>query len=110
MRDIGDKYNHKELLVKKINHPNNSMIGALKNFTMFPDYMWAQLAVSWNCYDSSNRELNNTTYELAKLHFNYSEKKHNIISTSMDNNFEWHQKNIFNGLDSKSWEDQYILT
>jgi tryptophan halogenase len=108
MKKIGVLHNHKKLLIDKINHPNNLMTSALKNYTMFPDYMWAQLAVSWDCANLYERNLNDKTYELAKLHFNYSENKHNIIAESMSNNFNWHRENIFDGIEPKLWGTKFL--
>lgn len=107
MKDIGIKENHKLILKEKINNPKNSMASALMHYTLFPDYMWAQLAASWGHEVINDLDINNDTYKLAKMHFEYFEKKHDYISSLMENNYEWHKKNVFDDLDSKTWESLY---
>lgn len=108
MRSIGERLNHKMLLWEKYKDERNSMHGAATGYTMFPDYMWAQLAASWGFLDNFNKPLNNSTYNLAVEHYKYFEKKHNIISNTLDNNYQWHKKYIFNNLAPGEWENQYI--
>jgi hypothetical protein len=106
MQKLGKKLNHKELVLEKIYQSKNTMKSAIEGYTMFPDYMWAQLAVSWGI-DVNKKQLNSTTLALAKLHFNNSEQKHNIISNHVQPNYQWHKENVFNGLNSIEWEQRY---
>lgn len=48
MSYLGKKLNHEDLVRSKIIDKNNSMHAAFCAETMFPNYMWAQLAMSWN--------------------------------------------------------------
>jgi hypothetical protein len=108
MNILGKKLNHDRLVWEKYNHPNNSMVGAITGYTMFPDYMWAQLGNSWSVEHQRSKTLNTVTKELAELHFSAVEKKHSIISNSRTNSYEWLKENIFQGLSSKEWEEKYI--
>lgn len=108
MQSLGQKLDHKLLVWKKYQAEQNSMYGAVTGYTMFPDYMWAQLAASWNVLDEFDKSLDKLTYELAVDHYKFFEKKHNTISNTLDKNYHWHKQNIFDGLEAKEWEQQYI--
>lgn len=107
MSNLGKKLDHKNLIAKKYYHPNNSMKGAITGYTMFPDYMWAQLGCSWGVFDKE-MSLDPTTKELSKLHFEYSEKKHEVISNKMINSYQWLKSTIFEGMEPSDWEQKYI--
>jgi uncharacterized membrane protein YheB (UPF0754 family) len=106
MREVGIKLKHKDLIIEKINHINNSMKSSVTGYTTYPDYMWMQLAVSWGL-DIPKRNLNKDIIELSKLHFEHFERKHNIISNLVENNYEWHKKNIFK-IEPDEWKRQYV--
>jgi len=94
MQELGMNKNHKELVVNKINNERNTMQSAIKGYTMFPDYMWAQLALSWNI----NLNITDTPEHLKKLglnYYNYTKDKHSYISSLCENNYEWLSKNVF---------------
>jgi tryptophan halogenase len=107
MRSFGEKLNHKDLVIKKIIEPKNSMKAATEGYTMFPDYMWAQLAVSWNI-NLPYKNLDPIALELAKMHFETSEKKHNIISSNVEKSAKWHREIIFKNLSISDWVKKYI--
>jgi len=108
MKAVGERLEHQKLLWSKYNHPNNSMYGAVTGYTMFPDYLWAQLGASWGVPQVDKKDLNETTKELANIHFTASEKKHDIIAKSTLNSYRWLRKTIFEDLSSKAWEDEYL--
>lgn len=107
MRLVGKKLNHENLVWNKYNNSKNSMYAAITGYTMFPDYMWAQLGASWGL-EIPKKYLDNTTTELARLHFDTSERKHKIISNSMINNYHWHKKYVFDNLTPDQWESQFL--
>jgi tryptophan halogenase len=47
MREIGIKNNHEELVYQKYKH--NTLLDSSHWKTLFPDYMWAHLAIGWGC-------------------------------------------------------------
>lgn len=108
MRAIGKKLDHRSLVWQKYQNNKNSMYGAITGYTMFPDYMWAQLAASWGMLDDFDKSLNNLTYRLAVDHYKFFENKHDVISDSVDSNYQWHKENIFDNLTGKEWEQQYL--
>ena len=95
------------MLLQKYNDPRNSMASTTKGWSLFPDYMWAQLAIAWGI-DTKHwvKNLDNTTYELGKLHFKTLEKRHSIISDTKTNNYSWLKQHIYD-LDSASWEHEF---
>jgi tryptophan halogenase len=110
MRWIGIKDKHKELVYSKFMDERHNMVSAWDGISMFPDYMWAQFAMSWGLVDSSwkNRPVNDTTLGLAELYFKNNEIKHDIISSTRQNNFRWLKQNIFNGMMPHEWEKTYL--
>jgi tryptophan halogenase len=106
MNSIGAKNNHVDLLYSKYMSEKNSMLSTFQNNTMFPDYMWSQLAYSWGVDISkwATRDIDNTQLELARLHFNQLESKHNLISKSRVNTYQWLKTNRFNGVSSNDWK------
>lgn len=107
MREVGKKLNHDNIVWKKYYEPKNSMYAAVTGYTMFPDYMWAQLGVSWGL-TNKDLQLNETTQQLADIHFTSSEKKHDIISDNMTNSYKWLRETIFENLTPQEWESKYI--
>jgi tryptophan halogenase len=105
MRELGRKENHSDLVYEKYKHANNSMQSALEGYTMFPQYMWAQWAVHMGIDTTKWATIpKDDTYELAKLYFKDIEARHNIISRSRQNNYQWLRENVFNSLIPSQWE------
>ena len=107
MSSIGKQHNHREVLWQKYHETKNSMYGAVTGYTMFPDYMWAQLAASWNVENTCKGDLNAVTKQLAELHFTQSERKHDIISDNMTNSYQWLKKYVFEDMSSEQWSHKY---
>ena len=97
MSELGNKLQHKDLLLSKYNDIKNTMMYARKNYTMFPDYMWIQLASHYNI-NLETRKVDSTLLELAQLEFEYSYNKHKLVSESLENNYVWHQRVIFDSV------------
>jgi tryptophan halogenase len=109
MREIGVKENHIDLVYEKYMDERNSMSSAFRGISMFPDYMWAQLAYSWG-FDLTkwvDKKFDPMHLELSKLHFNYLEQKHRSVSHGT-NNFWWLKGNRFEGLSPEEWEKKYL--
>jgi len=106
MNFIGTKNNHVDLLYSKYMSQKNSMLATFQSNTMFPDYMWSQLAHSWGVDISkwAAKDFNNTQLELARMHFNHLEAKHKLISKSRVNTYQWLKANRFNGVSSNEWK------
>jgi tryptophan halogenase len=110
MRAIGIKENHAELVYEKYIDKRNSISSAFQGMSMFPDYMWAQLAYSWGLDLSKwiDKDINSYQMELSKLHFEHLERKHRLVSQNRSNNFSWLKDNRFNSLTPKKWEKKYL--
>lgn len=100
MQQIGREKNHKLLVVDKIYEKKNTMHNAAIGYTMFPDYMWAQLALHWNIKFDTRSNSNNIDRTLAKMHFDFNEEKHNYISDSCEKNYTWLTHNVFKDISS----------
>lgn len=108
MKALGVEENHKKLVIDKIYNEKNTMKSATEGYTMFPDYMWAQLATHWGIEYFSDFT-DPIAIQLAKQFFIFSESKHNMISAQCTNNYEWHKENIFQSLNNKEWEQKYVV-
>jgi hypothetical protein len=109
MREIGRREHHEDMLIEKYNHKNNTMGSTIRGWTLFPDYMWAQLAVAWGI-DTKRwiTDIDPITYELGKMHFKNLEKRHSIISDTKMNNYKWMKQYIYD-LDSAPWEHNFKI-
>lgn len=92
------KLNHNELILDKINSPYNSTGNSISGYSVYPDYMWLQLALAWGI-DVKLKEFDKIKLHLSKMHFEYNEKKHRFIAYNGINNYQWHKEYIFDGLD-----------
>jgi flavin-dependent dehydrogenase len=108
MSKKGVELNHKQLIWDKYYEEKNSMRSAIVGYTMFPDYMWAQLAHAWKIPKNSKNDLDNDAIYLSQKHFEYTENKHRYIAELGQNNFQWLKENVFEGLSPQQWEDQFI--
>lgn len=72
MRKIGIEQNHKQLLKQKYNDAKNNMNHAVNYYTMYPDYMWIELAAAW-CKDISSWS-KNTDIKLQQQVLEYFKK------------------------------------
>lgn len=110
MRILGDKENHQDILMQKYTDPRNTMNSAQDGWTLFPDYMWLQLAISWG-FDVSNwprKDIDPTTYELGLNYFKNLEQKNKIISQTRMNNHDWLKKYVFQDLTPNEWETKFL--
>jgi tryptophan halogenase len=106
MKAWGRRLNHPQLALDKIMNKKNNMFNSLAGRNLFPDYMWMQLATAWG--HGPNRPLDLHIHKLAKQTVLSYEKKHNIITDMMPNNYVWHKENIFKGLTPIEWEKKYV--
>jgi len=105
MKKRGVREDHKQLVIDKIYQEKNTMLASTQGYTMFPDYMWAQLAVSWRVYFKP-KECSSEENLLAKKFFDFNENKHKYISKLCANNYMWHKENIFK-MNNNQWKDMY---
>ena len=86
----------------------------VKDNVGYGEWDWDDLANNWDeqeltdwGLDIPKRNLNKDIIQLSKLHFEYFENKHNMISNLVENNYEWHKKNIFK-IEPGEWKKQYV--
>jgi len=73
------KQNHTQLINDKINNPLNTMKNSIGGYSMFPDYMWLQLAVSWGI-DVKLKTVDEIFLDLSKKYYEYNENKHRTVA------------------------------
>jgi tryptophan halogenase len=100
MRELGRRECHEDLVYKKYHDKFNTMHAALQGLTLFPEYMWAQLAHAWKLnLDSWNKsKLSTLDLELTRMHYEHSENKNRLISQHSENNYQWLKQHVFDGL------------
>jgi len=47
LNELGIRENHAKIVERKINNTQNSICASFKGETIFPNYVWAQFAISW---------------------------------------------------------------
>jgi tryptophan halogenase len=106
MQEVGVKENHLDLLHKK--YTQNTMRRLMDYKTMYPNFMWGQMAHAWGLDLSRfiNSELSNVDIELAKMHFEHLEKKGRLLSTETTNSFKWLKENIYQNMTPTEWENK----
>ena len=109
MQNIGRKEKHQEIVRSKYFNQLNSMEYANNNWTLFPDYMWMQLAISWGL-DTRDwlPDFKPEVIALATHYFKSREHKHDLISDFSINNFEWLKKEIYGNLEPREWEPNTV--
>ena len=110
MRAIGKRDHHEDLVRQKYFDHKSSMVGVFDHWSMFADFMWMQLALSWNLDTSKwyDKKIDNTTMDIGKDYFIGREHKHDLISNSLPNSYEWLKENVFENQNSSEWFAQYL--
>ena len=55
------------------------MKNSIGGYSMFPDYMWLQLAVSWGI-DVKLKPVDEIFLDLSKKYYEYNENKHRTVA------------------------------
>ena len=98
----------RELVRKKYYSDKGSILSSVQYKTMFPNYMWLQLALAWNL-DVSDWPVtaDNTLLKQGLTFFTNKYYKHSAKSVSCANNYDWLKENIFK-LSSAEWETEFL--
>jgi hypothetical protein len=102
----GIRENHVQLGLDKYRDVNNNVFKNLRGTNLFPDFMWLQMVTAWG--HKTEQTLDPAMHELAKLTILFNERKHDMVTDMMPNNFEWHKEHIFKGLSPGEWEDKFV--
>lgn len=108
MKELGKKLNHPQMAMEKTFSPRSSMFESFAGRNLFPDYMWMQLIAAWGHTSKVNVDANK--HELAKTIIYSTEKRHDIISDMMMNNYQWHKQYVYKGTDSQTWRQEQLQT
>lgn len=79
-------------------------------WSLFPDYMWMQFAMSWGIDTSSwhDQKLDKEVLDLGYYYFTTRSQKHNMITDNLVNNHKWLRGNVFDDLSPEEWESKYL--
>ena len=98
-----------DLLREKYFDPRNSFRSSVDNQTLFPEYMWVQLAQSWGIDISKwKTDIPLEILELGKMLFDKNDQKHKIVSEKCINNFLWLKQNRYQRLEPNEWAERYL--
>ena len=104
-KKIGLTQRHEQLVSDKYHDERNFMCSAVNGIrTLFPDYMWAQLAASWQL-DIEHIDYHDTKI---KTFLHRTDNKHRIQSARSMNYSDWLEKNVFDNIESDEWQDIYL--
>ena len=98
VKQYGIDHNHKEENWEHYRRPVNYLGNGV-----YPDYMWAMLAVYTNKFDDSvELKTKPELMEMAKIKFDYIHKSSKAIGDYAPHVYDWHRKFLFEG---KSYEE-----
>ena len=110
MRAIGERRNDADLLRQKYYDDKNTITNAEDNWSMFPDYMWLQVAISWGIDVSHwfKEKVPNDVLDIGSCYFLNRDRKHDVVSNYLDNNYDWLKQNVYKNVSPGTWEiDNY---
>lgn len=109
MHNIGVKENHAELVKSKYQNQKHHMEFTKEGWTLFPSYMYAQVAHSWGVDISSwtDATIDDITLELGLKHFKHLEDKFQLIARNTDNFYEYMKREVYNNISGQEWENKY---
>jgi 2-polyprenyl-6-methoxyphenol hydroxylase-like FAD-dependent oxidoreductase len=98
VKQYGIDHNHKEENWEHYRRPVNYLGNGV-----YPDYMWAMLAVHMNKFDDSvELKTKPELMEMAKIKFDYIHKSSKAIGKYAPHVYDWHREFLFEG---KSYEE-----
>ena len=107
MRALGQREKHSDLLISKYFSNKNNFLGSATGYSIFPDYMWLQLAVGWEMNISKwpKKNIVNSNLSLVKK---FLEKQKSLTLECLDqfpNNYQYLKKNIFNDIPFSEYQN-----
>lgn len=109
MVNQGKTHDHIDLCISKYLDPRNTMRGSVYGQSIFPDFMWLQLAVSWGLDISRWPRKNIDVSDLsnAEQYFNEIALTTEKISETFPNNYQFLKSNVFRNLSNREILDQF---
>jgi len=94
MNKLGIELGHKELLLKKYNGVKNTIACSSQFLTIFPDYMWAELASGWTQLDTKwIKEIDISLCEKFYNHLIARNTRNKVLAQNCDNYVAWIRNN-----------------
>lgn len=111
MGDIGRRENHVDLVREKYQNQKHSMEFTKEGWTLFPSYMYAQVAHSWgvDISDWNDTSIDDTTMKLGELHFKHLNDKFDLVARSSENYYQSIKRLVFNDLSPTEWKTKYNI-
>lgn len=86
-RKRGVEKNHKQLVKNKYNHTLSTLYAATQQYTMFPEYMWLELASSW--IGDLNDWSKNIDKDVQSKYFKYLQDRKNKLNLQCENSTDY---------------------
>lgn len=97
-KELGIKNNTIDMVREHYRNPINTTQMCGDGFTIYPDYMWAAMAVYYNHPTNWNLKVNPELLDKAEAHFKGLNARWDKLSSETKNYYQWMKEHRFNGL------------
>lgn len=107
MKSLGIREKHDELLISRYHDERNTFKGAANGHSIYPDYMWLQVAVGWglDLEKWPRKKLSDDFIFLSDEYIKLQEETMMECSKTFPNNYEFHKTHIFQNMSCKEFEE-----
>jgi tryptophan halogenase len=97
-KELGIKHNTVDMVREHYRSPINTTQMCGDGYTIYPDYIWAAMAVYYDHPTDWNLKTNPALLTTALQHFKKSNQHWDHVSSTTENFYQWLRHNRFNGL------------
>lgn len=97
-KELGIKHNTLDMVRQHYRSPINTTQMCGDGFTIYPDYMWAAMAVYYDQPTNWNLKVNPELLSKAEHHFKSLNTRWDQLSSTTKNFYQWMKEHRFNGL------------
>ena len=95
---LGQQNNTLDIVREHYRSPINTTQMCADGYTIYPEYVWAAMAVYYNQPTNWKLKVNSELLGKAEHHFKELNTRWNELSSTTDNFYQWTKANRFNGL------------
>lgn len=97
-KELGRKHNTLDMVRDHYRSPINTTQMCGDGYTIYPDYVWAAMAIYYNQPTEWNLKINPALLDKAEQHFKDLNNRWNLLSSTTDNYYHWLKAHRFSGL------------
>lgn len=105
-KQLGKENNTLDMVKSHYRSPINTTQMCADGYTIYPDYVWAAMAVYYNQSTDWDLRINPNLLEKAEQHFRELNNHWNTASSNTDNFYQWLKKYRFNNMSHKEMQDK----